>query len=152
MRFSANDGAAEHTDDVMVSAFEAGPAYEAWRAAQFGPDDAKDRDRSGLEADPDGDGLRNVEEFVAGTDPRSEASTLRLDVRRQSNGGLVWVARSAKNRTYRLERSANATTGPWTLVRDILFAPCDCESEIHAERTGPSGGASFYRLVLTVGP
>jgi hypothetical protein len=66
----------------------------------------------GAEGDPDADNFNNLEEQLAGTDPRDATSVLRIAVRPRSPLGyeLVWNGRSG--RTYTLEVSANAL-GPY---------------------------------------
>ncbi|HUU84460.1 MAG TPA: lamin tail domain-containing protein, partial [Phycisphaerae bacterium] len=97
--------------------------------AEFG--DAEDRDGDGLrdawellyfgntaadwDEDPDEDGMINLGEFVAGTDPTNAASVFRV-----LNVGTGWLDLSAvTGREYRVN-AAPAVAGPWTNVTDWL--------------------------------
>ncbi|MBN1671664.1 MAG: fibronectin type III domain-containing protein, partial [Kiritimatiellae bacterium] len=57
---------------------------DAWET-RFGLDANADD----MDADPDGDGFRNYEEYVAGTDPSDGAACLRLQLARGAGGALV---------------------------------------------------------------
>ena len=50
--------------------------------------------------DSDGDGFSNLQEFLAGTDPTSSTSALRIiSITRQPNGDnvIIWTSASGKN-------------------------------------------------------
>jgi hypothetical protein len=85
---------------------------DGWEV-NFQIDPLESSGEDGAEGDPDADQLNNLEEQLAGTDPRDATSTLRIAVRRGSPLGyeLVWSGRSG--RTYNLELSADIL-GPYT--------------------------------------
>ncbi len=51
---------------------------DAWMTQYFGHPDPRSSDSSRAGDDPDGDGWTNLEEFLAGTDPTSAASCVRI--------------------------------------------------------------------------
>ena len=55
-----------HPDQVVVTHIES--LFDSWRRDQFSADDLEDPSQSGPGADPDGNGLSNVEEFLFGYD------------------------------------------------------------------------------------
>ncbi|WP_035614850.1 PQQ-dependent sugar dehydrogenase [Haloferula sp. BvORR071] len=83
--------------------------YADWRIANFEPDN----DPSGAPAeDPDGDGLTNQEEFLAGTNPHDPASAFRPGV--SVDGGSLNLNFSVPaNRSYRIHTSTGLNQ--WTL-------------------------------------
>jgi uncharacterized repeat protein (TIGR03806 family) len=86
--------------------------YDDWRISNFEPD----TDPSGLpEADADGDGTTNQEEFLAGTDPHSGSSSFRPAL--APAGGQLTLSFSVPlNRSYRIETSANLSQWtPWDI-------------------------------------
>jgi fibronectin type 3 domain-containing protein len=93
-------------------------AVQSWRQANFGTisnsGDAAD------DADPDGDGMANAQEFAAGTNPNNAGSALRVNgVTISGNDVLVSFA-SVAGKTYRLERSDTLQSGSWSTVQDNI--------------------------------
>jgi hypothetical protein len=80
------------TVDGAAADFDAWAAGVAWDGAAAGRDD-----------DPDGDGLTNFEESLAGTDPLSAESVLRITSLRAVPGGLEVRWPSAAGRVYAVE-------------------------------------------------
>lgn len=92
--------------------------YEDWVRRHFGsPTDP----RGARTADPDGDGLKNGDEFAAGTNPTDPESVLKLlTITPDSSGSKVTLGwRSAASIAYRIE-SAASVLGPWTQVGDPI--------------------------------
>lgn len=85
-----------------------------WRQEHFGPGYFADP-RSLAEADPDGDGASNLQEFVAGTDPNDELSGFSVAVRLVPS--VTW--RSVAGKTYRIMRRESLTSGSWELFRQV---------------------------------
>src|SRR5690349_21302331 len=59
----------------------------------------------GDNADPDGDGLTNAQEFAAGTDPTNAASVLKVTDIAVGDGNIAVSFPTVSGKTYRLERS-----------------------------------------------
>jgi len=62
--------------------------------------------------DPDGDGLKNWQEWRAGTDPTNPLSVLRLMTPVLDPSGVTVGWQSVATRTYFLERSTNLSAAP----------------------------------------
>ena len=74
---------------LMSTPLEAG-GYAGWATGQFGA--AAPANVKGPIADPDGDGLRNLEEYVRGTNPNTASQELRTSVRRGAFGPeITWT-------------------------------------------------------------
>jgi hypothetical protein len=96
-------------------------------------------------ADPDGDGMNNLAEYRAGTDPNDPLSDLRFtDIRRVQNGvQLKWL--SADNKTYALQRSSTLSA-PFVDIQTAI--PGGAPSTTYIDTTAPTLGPYFYRLRL----
>lgn len=121
----ANGVAAEH-----VGHFDATPrTYDEWRDIHFSP---AERFTSGMaDADADGDGVTNADEFAAGSDPRNGESVFELThvvfpVSAANGPGeiqgtyarilLRFEAKAHKSYTVQYR---NALTEPWQIIRHL---------------------------------
>jgi len=97
--------------------------------------------------DTDSDGLSNLQEFQAGTDPTSADSKPQISVRSISgNGGirLSWV--SAPGKRYRLERSDTINSVLWDVLGSTVSGDGDI---VYVDDPQPgSTPVRFYRLRL----
>ena len=88
-------------------------AYLAWRDTHFSEAEIA-AVLSGLDEDPDGDGLSNWSEFVADTDPRDGSTYFAMEI----DPNAVSFDTSS-NRFYTVEYSTNLVDSPWApLVED----------------------------------
>jgi uncharacterized repeat protein (TIGR01451 family) len=87
-------------------------ALSEWRQLMFTQEQLDDPDISDNDADPDGDGMTNFDEFLAGTHPLDETSLLTFDdISVVPGTGIVvlqWL--SASNRQYSVVRTADLGT------------------------------------------
>lgn len=93
-------------------------------------------------ADADHDGMNNLGEWLAGTNPTNAASSLRLTLLPVSNGFMLhWP--SVAGKTYLLERSTNLLTGFDSIVLSNIIATPPTNTA-----TDPIilPGAQFYRI------
>jgi hypothetical protein len=96
-------------------------------------------------ADPDGDGVPNWQEYLAGTDPANPLSCLQFNGAAPASGGsknitLGWLTAPAKN--YVLETSPTLGGPNWTAVNTNVGDGNQFQLSI----PGASGSARFYRI------
>jgi hypothetical protein len=106
-------------------------------------------------ADPDGDGMSNAQEYLAGTDPNNAGSVLRIIAESFAPGGtnasLTWS--SVPTRLYHVQKNPNLATTNWTDSGLGLISP-----SAGASTTGSFAdtnvAARFYRAqaVLPLSP
>ena len=93
--------------------------------------------------DTDGDGTTDYAEFIAGTDPNSANSVLKLTPPTpQPNGSLKFDWPSVPGRAYRFSVSADLVN--WTPLSNWISATTAISSAVIAPPTGNAG--FFYRL------
>ena len=103
---------------VEISAREP-VTIEQWRAVYFAT--TNNTGAAADEADPDGDGFLNRQEFLAGTDPRDSASALRFSTAGNGGDGFSISFETVSNKRYGVYCTENLLTGPWDpLTNNIL--------------------------------
>jgi hypothetical protein len=105
-------------------------------------------DPADASADADQDGLTNLQEFWAGTDPTDALSALRLTATAAgpSAGALVLSWEAISNRSYSIQSRISFATGSWTNLLDIPSASSN--RVIHATNATDDGDARWYRLLV----
>ena len=92
------------------------------------------------DADSDGDGASNMDEYFARTDPKSAASVLQITRFDPAASTLAWS--SVPGVTYRVESSPSLAPNQWsTVVEKTAGAPVT-ETTLTA-----SGGRRFFRVI-----
>jgi hypothetical protein len=105
-------------------------------------------------ADPDGDGLDNNAEFLAGTDPTSSASGLRIISTKTSGNDMVVTWTTAGGRTNIVQVNAGDGSGAYTndftdLSGEIVIAGSGDQTTNYTDSGGATNGPSrFYRVRL----
>lgn len=124
---------------VLLEDLDGNGLPDAWERLYFG--------RSGIDplADPDGDGLNNLEEYKAGTNPNDFQSQFRfIRITSQTQGVfLEWA--SVTNRSYSVLRSPDILTGFQVLAGDRQATP---PINSHLDTTAVPPGPYFYLLRL----
>jgi hypothetical protein len=97
-------------------------------------------------SDTDGDGVSNLDEYRAGTDPQNKGDYLRVQSLALPDGLDVALLRfvAVSNRTYTVQWRDAVAAGPWWKLEDVPARPVTREVEV---RDGTAGlGQRFYRL------
>ena len=112
---------------------------EAWEQLYFG--------RTGIDpsADPDGDGLSNLEEYKAGTNPNDFQSQFKVVRITPQGGGVLVEWSSVTNRSYSILRSTDLLTGFQVLSGNRLATP---PTNSFLDGTAAPPGKFFYVIRL----
>jgi Bacterial TSP3 repeat len=121
-----------------------GEVREQWRARHFTPAELLRAELSGDAVDPDGDGLSNLAEFLAGTDPLDREHALRFESVTRSGTEVRLAFVAVSGRRYRIERTASPGQ-PWE-PRFLLGPVTGTRLETVREPSGPTPW--IYRLVV----
>ena len=106
-----------------------GRTYEAWAAAYFTPEETVAQDIGGRDADPDGDGQTNGQEFLAGSDPLQPEIRIVVESIRRLDSGVELGWRSATGHRYRIAVS-DTPQGPFLPLQKLILATNDYTREI----------------------
>ena len=113
---------------------------DTWETARLG---SLARDGTG---DFDNDGMSDLREFMAGTDPGNPNSQLRV-IPAAPNGGQVTITwQSVAGKTYALEYKDSLDDPTWMRVTGEVAAQGATASKVDPSSPGP---ARFYRVVAT---
>jgi hypothetical protein len=112
LRLSVTDGASTNSDQATVHIVS--PPFDSWRSTSFTSAELLDESISGPAADPDHDGLSNLQEYFFVRLPKLYDGTPAWHVRVVNDHlQLVWTQRTdAPDVTVIVER-ANTIQGPW---------------------------------------
>ena len=94
-------------------------------------------------ADPDHDGMNNLAEWIAGTNPTNAASVLRASVVSNSPSGVVVSWSSVAGKNYWLARSTNLLTGFSTISTNIAAT---APTNFLTDTAVLPGTSRFYRV------
>ncbi|MBI2927075.1 MAG: hypothetical protein HYY24_15375, partial [Verrucomicrobia bacterium] len=110
---------------------------------------ALDAQRPDASEDPDGDGVTNAQEFLAGTDPRDARSQLRLLAAPASAGGVTLHFTAVAGRSYSVQQRAEVDNGPWQTVASF---PAEAKDRLIEWTDSALPAQQFYRLVAPLVP
>ncbi len=120
---------------------------DAWRLANFGT--TANAGNAADTADPDGDGMNNLAEFAAGTNPNSASDRFKVLTTARTATSFTATAAGRAGRSYLLERSAAAlASGSWASVASQ--GPLATDGPVSLTDSAIPPKAAFYRIRVTV--
>jgi hypothetical protein len=115
-----------------------------WTLGYFDHPTGQEADASMANDDPDGDGMTNLQEFLAGTDPLDVNSALRItNIEIISNDvQVIWTSMTGK--TYLLQRSPVPDSGNWSnVIAMVGIGGISTQTDLGAATNSPP---QFYRV------
>jgi hypothetical protein len=135
-----------HVKKIGEAASDPDGVPDWWRMMYFGHVNALAEDQSRAQDDPDHDGVTNLQEALAGTDPFNVNSWFRIT--RISNFGsqFNFDIVSAANKRYQLQRASSLSSADWVNVGSPEMAYGASLSLVEYETTIPA--PKFYRVII----
>ena len=101
--------------------------------------------------DPDHDGMTNLQEYLAGTDPQLASSVLKVSAAPSDTQGLLLTFGAVSNQTYTLQGRTVVTTGAWSNL--VSFDAVSTNRIIQWNDPGVTNAAArFYRVATPAVP
>jgi len=107
------------------------------------------KDPSDAGEDPDQDGMTNLQEYLAGTDPQSAASVLRISSLAAVPGGVRFEFPTVAGKQYLVEGSVKLVPGSWTPASGLITGTG--ASVVVTNQAAGSFGR-FYRVRVVMQP
>jgi hypothetical protein len=123
--------------------------YNNWASSWFGTN-ATNPAIAGQQADPDGDGMNNYEEFIAGTNPTDSQSsfTVKATVSGGVPGSVLVTLAGHSGRTYALQRSLSLESPSWSSV--LTTGPLGSDQTLILSDPHSSTVMAFYKVIVSV--
>jgi hypothetical protein len=105
---------------------------------------------NGANGDPDGDGMTNLQEYLAGTDPHNAQSCLRIESITRLPGGVALRFTGMSGHGYSIQYRDSLAVGSWQKLVDVPAT--QSTSTVQVNDTSGGGSARFYRLTTPILP
>lgn len=117
-----------------------------WMLQYFSHATGQAGDHSLAGDDADGDGLTNLQEYLAGTNPTDPASVLRIESMTVLNGtNAVFNFAAMPEKTYTVQWCEELPAGAWQKLLDVGASPS--QHSVWATNSLENGATRFYRIV-----
>jgi len=116
---------------------------DEWKLA-YGLDPASKDGDNGPDGDPDGDGMSNLQEYIAGTNPMDGNDYLKFTAHALNGKTFELSFQTHASRTYTIEKTTTLA-GPWTSLyttNATATAACSYQDPV-------SSDTQFYRIKVT---
>jgi hypothetical protein len=120
-------------------------AQETWRQTFFGI--TTNTGSAADNADADGDGMTNLAEYTAGTNPNSRIDVFKVSSHQKSGSTFTLTTAGKSGRTYILERNTTLDSASWSTVTSQ--GPLGADASVTLTDSASPAGRAFYRIRVT---
>ncbi len=138
-------------DQRIVVTFTYEPEYtplELWRKEHFGS--AENTGPAADHEDADGDGMRNLDEYTAGTNPKNPADVFKVLSTTRAANAFTLVAPGKAGRIYILERRHDLGSGSWQTVPGATAGPLAADGPVTLTDPASPPDRAFYRARVSL--
>ena len=118
---------------------------ETWRQTYFGV--TTSTGTADDNADPDGDGMTNLAEFTAGTNPKDARDAFKVSSQQRSGSNFTLTTAGKSGRTYYLQRSTTLTANSWFTV--TTQGPLGSDGPVTFTDSAAPTSTGFSRIQVT---
>jgi hypothetical protein len=119
---------------------------DVWMMLYFGHPTGMASDNSLAGQDVDGDGMTNLQEYIAGTNPVDPTSYLKIDTISGAPSATTLQFTAISNKTYSLQFKESLTAGVWTKFADVVAGTNT--HEVSVLDPYPPSTSRLYRLAV----
>ncbi|HEY0549473.1 MAG TPA: lamin tail domain-containing protein [Verrucomicrobiae bacterium] len=148
--FSPGPAAGNNVQIVMLADADGDGMWDVWETNYFGNISGTNFALVAPGADPDGDGMSNVDEYRSGTIPTNALSVLKIVLTATNANVLQFVAQT--NLTYSVQCRTNISTAVWSSISNITLSTNLVRTITVHTATGPVTDERYYRVVTPVAP
>jgi hypothetical protein len=145
VRYLSPNGGWGNVAEVEFYGYSPLTPQEIWRQTHFGTTEATGN--AADDADPDGDGLTNVQEFTAGTDPNDSSSLLKVNQLEVNGTDIIVSFPTVTGKTYRVEVSTTLQIDSWITLQSGIVGSGGTMQVTDVD--GAAQPRRFYRLVVS---
>lgn len=133
---------------TMLADVDGDGIWDSWETSYFGTVNTTNNPANALQ-DPDGDGMINRDEYIAGTNPTNALSLLNIVLTATNASVLQFVAQT--NVSYSVQWRTNLSAMQWNTLTNIPAAPQVRTIQVNAA-TAPASAQQYFRVVTPLVP
>ncbi len=146
--FSPGPTAGNNVLLTMLADVDGDGMWDAWETNFFGSVNTTNNPNNALD-DADGDGMINLDEYRAGTNPTNALSVLKIVLTATNANVLQFVAQT--NLSYSVQWRSNLSTAAWINVTSLTASPLVRTVQLDTA-TAPPGSERYFRVVTPQAP
>ncbi len=142
--FSPGPAAGNNIQITMLADADGDGMWDLWETNHFGPSFGTNFSLVAPGADPDGDGMSNLDEYRSGTNPTNALSVLKIVLTATNANVLEFVAQT--NLTYSVQSRTNLSDAIWNTLTNISLSNAVRTIRVDSA-TAPGGNERFIRVI-----